>query len=830
MLDPDFFPVHPWKLIQTRYDSETAGLSETLFSIGNGYLGMRANSSDGRFAHEHGTFINGLHEVWPIKHAEHAYGFAEVGQTIVNAPDPKVIRLYVDDEPLNLELSEFLEFNQELDLRDGIYRRSLVWRTPGGKNVRVAAERMVSFPERHLALITFEFELLDAAAPVTISSQLLNRQDQETEFGRTGTIDPRRGERLNGRVLIPGDHWQEDGFSVLSYQTAESGMTVAAMIHHHLATTDEVETEQSIGPDVAKDVFHIRATPGVVTRLSKYISYHTSTSTPTRELVDRCRRTLDRALREGTATHLQRQRAWLDDFWARSDVRLEHDDGLQQAIRWNLFQIAQASARADGLGISAKGVSGSGYSGHYFWDAEIYVLPFLIYTDPSSARNALSLRERMLPAARRRARMLSEGGALFPWRTINGEEASAYYAAGTAQYHINADITYTLAKYVRASGDLDFLANGAIDIAVETARLWATLGFWRVSDEDETFHIHGVTGPDEYTTVVNDNLFTNAMARFNLRFAARWLRVLEEERPDAHRLAVKRLGIEAGEPDEWLRAADAIAIPYSEKLGVHPQDAMFLDHEVWDLANTPPEQRPLLLHFHPLVIYRFQVLKQADVVLALFLQGHRFTDEQKRADFDYYDPLTTGDSSLSAVTQAIMAAEIGYRDLALEYFVQAAYVDLDDKHGNTADGVHVASVGGLWMALVNGFGGMRDHLGRLSFDPRLPESWPSLIYHLQWHGSRLRISLTQEEMVVELLSGAPVEFRVRNGAYTATRPAPLVIPLDGQGPRLTGRPMQQKVTAQHRDDGTPLTAALPPFVDGGVGEVFDVDELATHPE
>ena len=213
---------------------------------------------------------------------------------------------------------------------------------------------------------------------------------------------------------------------------------------------------------------------------------------------------------------------------------------MQQAIRWNLFMLAQAAARADSSGVPAKGLTGSGYSGHYFWDTEIYVMPFLTYTSPLFARNALKMRERMLPAARKRARQLNEGGALFPWRTISGEEASAYYAAGTAQYHINADVTYAMAKYVRATGDADFLARGAIDMVVETARLWTTLGFWRHT-EGSSFHIHGVTGPDEYTTVVNDNLFTNVMARFNLRYAAESVRVVADQFPEAYARMVERV-------------------------------------------------------------------------------------------------------------------------------------------------------------------------------------------------------------------------------------------------------------------------------------------------
>src|SRR5690606_10532128 len=327
---------------------------------------------------------------------------------------------------------------------------------------------------------------------------------------------------------------------------------------------------------------------------------------------------------EGVDALFHAQEKWLNAFWDRSDVRIAGHDDLQQATRWCLFQLAQAASRADGSGVPAKGLTGSGYSGHYFWDTEIYVLPFLTYTSPQWAKNALRARVLMLPAARRRAAQLNEAGALFPWRTINGEEASAYYAAGTAQYHINADISFALGKYVRATGDVDFLRREGADIAVETARLWATLGFWRGTNGDSTFHVHGVTGPDEYTTVVNDNLCTNVMARYNLRFAARVVEEMAEQDPAAFAQLVERTGLDEGESAAWKRAAEAMHIPFSDSLGIHPQDAMFLEREVWDLDGTAADQRPLLLHYHPLVIYRFQVLKQADVVLALFLQGNHF--------------------------------------------------------------------------------------------------------------------------------------------------------------------------------------------------------------
>ncbi|HEY0186467.1 MAG TPA: glycosyl hydrolase family 65 protein [Cellulomonas sp.] len=811
-IDRHRFPHDAWQLRETRYDAEDLGRTETLFAVANGYLGMRGNVEEGRDSHSHGTFVNGFHETWPIRHAEEAYGFARVGQTIVNVPDAKILRLYVDDEPLLLTVADLHAYERTLDFRDGVLRRDLIWQTPSGKRVRVRSSRMVSFTERHLAVLTYEVTLLDSDAPVVVSSQILNRQDGQDEYHvRSAAMgegfDPRKSERLTDRVLVPSSHWAKDGRYVLSYRVADSGMTLAVAADHTIETENPVEELSLVEEDLAKHVYRVRARQGQPITITKVVSYHTSRGIPARELVDRCRRTLDRVRETGVAREHADQRAWLDDFWARSDVELPGQPHLQQAVRWNLFQVAQATARAEGNGIAAKGLTGSGYSGHYFWDTEIYVLPFLTYSSPRIARNALRFRYTMLDAARRRARELNQDGALFPWRTINGEEASAYYAAGTAQYHIDADIAHAVRQYVAATGDDDFLAREAADILVETARMWADLGFWR-GNGDDTFHIHGVTGPDEYTTVVNDNLFTNVMARANLRGAVEAVDRLAAERPAEHAALMARLHLTQAELDEWARAAEHLAIPYDERLGIHPQDSQFLEKELWDLAATDPTKRPLLLYYHPLVIYRFQVLKQADVVLALFLQGDQFSLEEKLADFDYYDPLTTGDSTLSAVVQSIIASEVGYQELALRYFTSALYVDLADLHHNTADGVHVASLGGVWSALACGFGGMRDHEGVVSLDPRLPDVWDALVFRLTLRGVRVRVDVRHTELRLTVEQGDAATLVVRGERVTVTADGPVVVPL-APAPRLIGAPTVRDIEGNRRADGTLMTASVP---------------------
>ena len=812
-LDRLRFPADEWSLVETSFDPEDLGTTETLFAVGNGYLGMRGTPEEGRPAHSHGTFINGFHETWRIRHAEDAYGFATAGQTIVNIPDASVMKLYVDDEPFVPSIADILDYKRWIDFREGVLRREIIWRTPAGVKVRVSTSRMVSFTERHLAVMTMEVELLDGDAPVVISSQILNREDGQDEYHTprdkpSATFDPRKASEFEHRVLEPRGDWHSEARMVLGYQTANSGMTIAVGADHAIETENHVEPLISTEPDIAKKVYRVAATKGRPVKVTKAVAYHTSRYVPVRELFDRCRRTLDRVRESGVAAVFDAQKAWLADFWASSDVQVLGQPALAQATRWCIFQLAQAAARADGLGVAAKGVSGSGYEGHYFWDSEVYVVPFLAWTNPSMARNLLRFRFNILPKARERARELSQRGALFPWRTITGDEASAYYAAGTAQYHIDADVAFAFSKYADVTGDQEFMLREGAEVFVETARMWADLGFWRVAGNTQTFHIHGVTGPDEYTTVVNNNLYTNVMARANLRHAAALMRRMRAEHTEDYLRLAQRLDLDEAEIIEWEACAEGMTIPYDDTLEIHPQDEDFLVRELWDVPNTPPEKRPLLLHYHPLVIYRFQVLKQADVVLALFLQGDQFELDVKRRDFDYYDPITTGDSTLSAVVQSIIAAEVGYDDLALDYFLKGLFVDLADLHNNTSDGVHIASAGGVWNSLVYGFGGLRDYDGVLTFDPRLPRGWEGLTFPLTFRGSRFRVRLEQDTISFTLETGEPVKVSVRGHEVTVDSATPVAVPLADQGERHEVEP-EFSVVGELRGDGSLITADVP---------------------
>ncbi len=451
---------------------------------------------------------------------------------------------------------------------------------------------------------------------------------------------------------------------------------------------------------------------------------------------------------------------------------MEGDAQIQQAVRFALFHVLQAAARGENRAIPAKGLTGTGYDGHSFWDTESYVLPVLTFTAPEAVASALRWRHRTLPAARERASQLGLSGATFPWRTIDGAECSAYWPAGTAAFHVNADIAMAVVRYVMVTEDEDFERAEGLDLLVETARLWRSLGH---HDPEGVFHVDGVTGPDEYSAFARDNLYTNLMARHNLLAAA------DAAVRHPHRAA--ELGVDDEEAAVWRDAAARMALPYNESLGVHEQSAGFTTFQRWDFEATPPENYPLLLHYPYFDLYRKQVVKQADLVLAMMECPHAFTDEQKARNFAYYEALTVRDSSLSACCQAVLAAETGHLRLAYAYLGEAALMDLDDLEHNTRDGLHIASLAGTWIALVAGFGGMRRYLGedgnpgRLAFTPRLPEALSRLAFTVLVRGRRLKVDIGRSRARYQLVEGEPLDVLHHGELMTLTTGEPVDRPM-----------------------------------------------------
>jgi alpha,alpha-trehalose phosphorylase len=734
------FPAEPWTVREVGFDPTMLAQTESIFALANGHLGLRGNLDEGEPRGLSGTYLNGLYESYPLEYGESGYGFAEDGQAVVNVTDGKIIRLLVEDEPFDVHRGHLEAHERELDLRTGILTREARWRSEAGHAVRITSRRLVSFVDRSVAAITYEVEALEQPIRVALQSNL-----QANQTDRPGGADPRAGRAL-GDVLDSALHVDHGLRTVLAHVTKSSQIHFAAGMEHTIESVGEPSTLTQSEPDLGRVTISVALTPGRPLLLTKLLAYHWSAHESVDWLRDQVDASLESAVAQGFDELAERQKAYLDDYWQGADIEVEGDPELQQALRFAQFHLLQASARAETRAIPAKGLTGPGYDGHAFWDTEGFVLPVLNHTKPDAARAALRWRHRTLPLARERAQQLGLKGAAMPWRTIHGEECSGYWPAGTAAFHVNADIAWAVERYVANTGDMAFERAEGLELLVESARLWEHLGH---TGADGAFHIHGVTGPDEYSAIVDDNVYTNLMAARNMQAAA--------DAASRHRREASRLGVVPREVTAWREAARTIYVPFDERLGFHPQDQDFLAHDVWDFASTQSDQYPLLLHFPYFELYRKQVVKQADLVLALFLCGDRFTQEHKRAAFEYYEGLTVRDSSLSASTQAIVAAEVGHVELAYDYLAEAAFMDIHDLEHNVSDGVHMASLAGAVMAAISGLGGLREYDHRLVFRPRLPEAITRLAFFVGVRGGRLRVEVEGQTARYEIVSGEALD-------------------------------------------------------------------------
>jgi alpha,alpha-trehalose phosphorylase len=740
VIDHPSFPVEPWAVRETELHLDVLAQTESIFALANGHLGLRGNLDEGEPRGLSGTYLNGLYESYPLEFGERGYGFPEDGQAVVNVSDGKLIRLLVEDEPFDIRHGQLDAHERVLDLRTGLLSREAHWRSLAGHPVRVRSRRLVSFVHRSVAAIDYEVQALEGPLRVAIQSNLhANQADRPEE------ADPRAGTAL-GEVLasqLAVDH----GLRVcLVHTTRRTGIVLAAGMEHVVEAPGEVATLTHSEPDLGRVTLSVQLQPGEPLRLTKLLAYHWSSRQSPEWLRDQVDASLESALAQGFDGLAERQRAYLDDYWERADLELDGDPEVQQALRFARFHLLQASARAEGRSIPAKGLTGPGYDGHAFWDTEAFVLPALVHAHPDGAQEALRWRHSTLPLARQRAAELGMRGAAFPWRTIHGEECSGYWPAGTAAFHVNADVAWAVERYVASTGDEDFLDEAGVELLAETARLWMHLAH---RTDGGTVHVHGVTGPDEYSAIVDDNLYTNLMAARNLAGAA----AAAERHPEA----AARLEIGPEEIAAWHEAAASIHVPFDERLGIHAQDARFLTHERWDFDATPADRYPLLLHYPYFELYRKQVVKQADLVLALYLCGDRFSAEEKRRAFDHYEQLTVRDSSLSACVQAILAAEVGHLELAYDYLAEAAFMDIRDLEHNAQDGIHMASLGGAVLATIAGLGGLREHGDRLAFSPRLPEPIARLAFTVPWRATRVRVEVGLQEASYAIVVGDPLE-------------------------------------------------------------------------
>lgn len=747
-----------WILQQEGTSKETLVQNETLFALSNGHFGTRGSLEEASltpdYSYSESTLVNAFYDTEPIEYGEWAYGYAKNHQTIIPVPNGKKLTITLDGETFDLETGTTTNHKRTLDLEKGLLTRTFTWTNTKMHSIDVKIERFVSYDYPELLVQKVWVTPHQDGNQLELTTELDDLKEMGHSKGHQDSNDPRK------KVL------KERRFESEKIESAEN--TVMHITPHSTdlnlivgATSTVSDSSASSKHEGNKDTWTVETRKDQTIYLERFVAYGYifTDENETEKNTHHIDQLLSDVKEAGYDSVKEKHLSYMEKFWSQSDIKIDGDDTLQTGLRFNLFHLHQAAGR-DGLtNMSAKGLTGEGYEGHYFWDTEMYMLPFFIYTQPEVAKQLLKYRYSILPQAIDRAREMAIGnGALFAWRTINGEEASAYYPAGTAQIHINADIAHAVHTYLQATDDTDFGMNEGLEILIETARFYEAYGHYD-DLRDGAFVLNNVTGPDEYTAIVNNNFYTNLLAKHNLNYAIEWVEKALEGSNEAGQKVLEKVGFEKKELDAWKKAAKNMFLPYDENQQLTMQDDSFFHKKVWDFDNTPEENYPLLLNYHPLTIYGHQVNKQADTVLAQFLFSKEFTQEQKERDYNYYEAISTHDSSLSRSIYGMMASDLNDLEKAYGYFMDTALMDITDMQGNTKDGVHTANMGGTWMSIVYGFGGLRIADDTLHLSPKLPKQWNELSFKVQFKGRTIKVTIHPDGAEYDLLEGEPLEIK-----------------------------------------------------------------------
>lgn len=742
----DLTPANLWEISSP--EPARLALAEALFSQANGYLGLRAYPAEYRVDHYapgwksvRGTYLNAFYERLPLSYPETLHGFALQTERLVSLPDPKFLRLKVGGEEVNplAGPSRVQDYRQKLTPQNGLAERSYRYQTASGAALNFKLTELVSLT--HTEIYAQRLEI-----------QALTDLDLDLQLGLDATV---RNDSGGDDPRLAAD--QVDLLGPATFRLLESGLLLTSQTPHsqlQLAIAQVLEAEPGDLSLHLQDqdqqafwTYQGSLSAGQNLTFTRYTAFSDSRrQTQPEEAALAAARA---AQEQGWDSLLQDQAAFLQAFWQDKAVSIEGDPQSQAALDFLSFQLLQNAAQ-DGLSyIAAKGLTGEGYEGHYFWDFEIFMFPFFLDLWPERAQALLNYRFHTLAQARENAKILGyERGAQYAWRTITGPECSGYYPSGSAQVHLNADIAHAFYSYYQQSGDLAYMAQAGFAVILETARTWLELGSW----DQGTFKIFGVTGPDEYTCLIDNNYYTNLSAQAHLRAclqvaddlkAAGLTPKLSIQNAQGETLYLDPLS--PAEAELMARAADHMYLPHSDELGIAAQDESFLSKPLWDFAGTPEDHYPLLLHYHPSKLYRYQVLKQADTCLAHFLYAPDLDAPTVQKSRRYYEAITTHDSSLSACIYGALAAYAGESQKAWDYFVQARDLDLRNLQGNTVDGLHLGSLGGLWLFVLRGFAGLRLTDQGISIRPHLPASWDRLSFPFHYRGGKLLCRLSHLE-------------------------------------------------------------------------------------
>jgi alpha,alpha-trehalose phosphorylase len=753
------YPIEPWSVTETVFSLENNYRNETTFALSNGYIGTRGTFEEGYDFSEteglEGNFINGFYESEEIRYGEWNFGFPTKSQSLLNLPNAKTTRIYANEELFDMRTGKIENYSRTLHLQEGYVSRSLVWTSPKGVKLHIETIRYVSFCRKNIMAARLQVTPLDTDVSLRFESILNGDVENHTR-----TTNPLVDYGPFGKRLLPVRISAEEEMLFYQGKTKNSSLALVCASLHSISGGDAQRPEWKYATSAfsASLSIDIQAKKEQVVTLEKYIGYTSSLDMPEEEMGAFITQTLKDAYDTGFDRLFSEQKKYVRNFWRSADIEISGDDAVQQGLRFNMFHTMQAAGRDGHTGMGAKGLSGEGYEGHYFWDTEIYVMPLFTHVSPELSKSLLDWRYKTLPEARERARVLGhDRGALYPWRTINGNEASTYFPLGTAQYHINADIAYAFSQYVRTTGDYTYLCEKAAEVLCETARVWADVGSFAECRGGKYF-ICAVTGPDEYNAIVDNNFYTNLMARENLNDALWALEWMREHEPAALQKLKDTITLTDDELIEWRRIADNMYLPYDDKMMVYLQDDGFMMRKSWDESKIPVEKRHLLYeNYHPLFIWRQRMAKQADTILALYLHSNLFTNEEIRRNYDFYQTVTLHHSSLSTCIFGIVACQIGYKEEAYKYFNESARMDLDDVHHNFYAGIHAANMAGTWQAVVNGFGGLRTNNGKLQLSPFLPNRWQGYSFHFLWQQNILKVTVQEHRVSVRFIEGNTVK-------------------------------------------------------------------------
>lgn len=693
---------------------------ESLFATANGYIGVRGNFEEGYkkdFETKKGTYLNGFFDTHIINYSESAYGFPEIGETIVNVLDGQQVLIHIDGDVFSIFEGQVIDFNRYLDLDQGYCSRKVHWKSPKGHELQLEFKRMTSFVVKELFLIDVEITSINYEGTIKLESFVDGRIQKGED-----SDDPRVATEHIKPLIIKSVNHQNDFMTILG-ETERSKEWVQLDVHHSLQ--GEIESFEQHGRFQTTLKIEVNQTID----FTKYMIY-----TDGRKHSDTLygNHLLTEVVAKGKAILFEEQKEYLSNFWSQCEIDVYGQEDLTYAIKYSQYQLL-AAAGDDGLSqVAAKGLTGAGYEGHYFWDTEIYVIPFFTLTNPELAKSILKYRYTILEASKKRSLELGHTkGAKIPWRTISGRECSSYFPAGTAQYHINADVAYGYIQYYLMTDDNDMMSEFGFELLYETALLWLEVGHFNNNE----FCIDAVTGPDEYTAVVNNNYYTNSMAKYHMTWVVKLYEEFGQNIADKDHI------------DLMSKASELMRLPFDQSKGIHKQDDDFLNKKVWDFEHTPKDKYPLLLNYHPLTIYRHQVLKQADTVLSHFLLDDT-SDDIMSNSYHYYENLTTHDSSLSPCVYGMMASKINEPEKAIEFFNKTVYLDINDLHHNTKDGIHIANAGGTYMAMVYGFGGLRIKEDGIHLKVSKPKDWQGYAFNFVYKTAQVKVKVS-DRLIIE---------------------------------------------------------------------------------